>query len=91
MPMLVVALLWLGAVGTPLPVALRLLLDDPRMLMMPLSPPLPCASLVTVPSPEKTRSLVRMIALFRRTITHRCIIRNMVKFITTLCTSSGSS
>uniref|UniRef100_A0A2M4DA93 Putative secreted protein n=1 Tax=Anopheles darlingi TaxID=43151 RepID=A0A2M4DA93_ANODA len=51
MPMLVVALLWLGAVGTPLPVALRLLLDDPRMLMMPLSPPLPCASLVTVPSP----------------------------------------
>lgn len=42
-------------------------------------------------SPEKTRSLARMMLLLRRTFTHRWIIRNMVMFITTLWMRSGSS
>lgn len=41
--------------------------------------------------PEKTRSLARIIALLRRTLTHKWIMRNIVMFITTLWTRSGSS
>lgn len=42
-------------------------------------------------SPEKTRSRARMMLVLRRTLTQMWIIRNMMMFITTLCTSSGSS
>lgn len=38
-----------------------------------------------------TRSRVFIIAFFRLTFTHRWIIRNIITFITILCTNSGSS
>lgn len=41
--------------------------------------------------PVKTRSRALTIVLFRRTFTHKWIIKNMVIFMTTLCTRSGIS